>query len=111
MPPRRRPGPWDEPSGTNRHGLSARDIAWMARQQSNRCLVCAGPLVEVQVDHDHELAKSHPHPVSRGCKACVRGLLCRPCNSMLGFARDDPDTLRSAADYIEEARALSGRPL
>lgn len=105
----RRPGPWDEPrKEATRYGLSTDDVAAMVRAQSGRCLVCARALREPQVDHDHELARLHGHPEGRGCPLCVRGLLCRQCNSMLGFARDDPDTLRSAADYIEEARARAG---
>ena len=102
----RRPGPWDEPSRrVNKHGLTSADIAPMARAQGHRCLGCGGPLAEAQVDHDHELAARHPHPVSRGCALCVRGLLCRPCNSALGFAGDSPATLRTLADYVERSRA------
>jgi hypothetical protein len=28
-------------------------------------------------------------------------LLCSSCNRMLGIAKDDPEILRSAADYLE----------
>lgn len=33
-----------------------------------------------------------------------RGLLCVKCNTMLGFAYDNPTRLREAADYLEEHR-------
>jgi hypothetical protein len=49
------------------------------------CGIC-GDRSEV-IDHDHGTAK-------------IRQALCRRCNSLLGFACDDPDRLRDAADYL-----------
>jgi hypothetical protein len=34
----------------------------------------------------------------------VRGILCSPCNHMLGKAQDNADRLRRAADYLEAPR-------
>lgn len=34
----------------------------------------------------------------------LRGLLCLDCNRMLGAAKDDPELLRAAANYIERYR-------
>jgi hypothetical protein len=31
-----------------------------------------------------------------------RGWLCQKCNTILGFANDDPDRLRRLANYIEK---------
>lgn len=50
------------------------------------------------VDHDHSCC-----PGRRSCGKCVRGLLCRPCNSMLGQAEDSPETLEEAARYLRTA--------
>ncbi|MFI0154362.1 endonuclease domain-containing protein [Streptomyces lydicus] len=43
------------------------------------------------IDHDHSCC---PEP-GKGCQACVRGLLCRGCNIMLGHYESLPEKLRS----------------
>lgn len=51
--------------------------------QGGRCALCqfaTGKARRLAVDHDHELAKTHDHPVEQGCALCVRGLLCKRCN-------------------------------
>ena len=51
--------------------------------QGGRCALCrlaTGKARRLAVDHDHELAKLHDHPVEQGCRLCVRGLLCKRCN-------------------------------
>lgn len=96
-------------SGPGRHGLTAKQVAAMRHQQRGLCAVCHRPLPTVPlVDHDHELARRHPHPVNRGCPYCVRGLLCNDCNLMLGYARDEPDTLRAGATYVTLYREARG---
>ena len=40
------------------------------------------------IDHDHETG-------------FVRGILCSLCNTLLGHAKDDPEILRKAAEYLD----------
>lgn len=93
--------------GSGRHGLSTEQIESMRHRQQNRCSICLSelPLVPT-VDHDHALAALHGHDPRRGCPRCVRALLCRDCNLMLGHARDSVATLRAAVAYMQlwEAR-------
>ena len=56
--------------------------------QAGRCLVCGHvPDHNLVVDHDHRTGT-------------YRGLLCQPCNRLLGDAHDDPRVLESAARYV-----------
>lgn len=65
-----------------------------------RCEACAatGDLV---VDHDHTCCpagKFEGYKVA--CGVCVRGLLCRRCNSALGMLDDDPEKIRGLNRYL-----------
>jgi hypothetical protein len=56
-----------------------------------RCDACKKPFVNERscIDHCHTTGK-------------IRGVLCNPCNTALGFAKESPHRLRSLADYIEQ---------
>jgi len=51
------------------------------------CAICGG---------DRRLIIEHNHTTGK-----VRGRVCAPCNQMLGNAKDRPDLLRRAAEYLE----------
>jgi hypothetical protein len=55
------------------------------------------PLV---VDHDHACCAAG----KRSCGSCVRGLICRGCNSAAGHVYDSPRVARALADYLERVR-------
>lgn len=72
-------------------------LSWLYTRQEGKCAICGvdpgyGQLV---LDHDHETN-------------LIRGLLCRPCNSGLGFFKDDPERLRKAAYYIAAGHTVPG---
>jgi len=87
-----------------RHGLAAEEIEQMRAAQQGLCAICERPLLPgaMMVDHDHKLAALHGHAVASGCRKCVRGLLCRSCNTNLGWFE------RRAALIVD--LALSRRP-
>lgn len=64
--------------------------------QGGVCAICrraTGATRHLSVDHDHRTGQ-------------VRGLLCRPCNDLLGHLRDDVETARRIAGYLVAAPAV-----
>jgi len=83
----------------HRYGLSADEYLKLLDEQDGACGICgalAKSAFELGVDHDHRCC-----PGQKSCGACVRGLLCDPCNSAIGLLRDSPEVLRLAAGYLE----------
>lgn len=82
------------------HHITYADYIRMLDAQGGACAICRSPKSGgdrmFNVDHDHACC-----PTKYSCGACVRGLLCTACNHLLGNARDNIDTLRSAIDYLE----------
>lgn len=77
------------------YGLEVGEYEAILEHQGGRCAICqraTGRTRRLSVDHDH-------------ATGLVRGLLCRPCNDMLGHGRDDPPFFRRAADYLEQPPA------
>ncbi|WP_260988062.1 endonuclease VII domain-containing protein [Streptomyces sp. CFMR 7] len=74
------------------YGLTAEDYAKLLAYQGGRCAICRETRrTNLAVDHCHKTE-------------AVRGLLCARCNGQLlaRGARDRPDVLRRAADYLED---------
>ncbi|WP_245681868.1 endonuclease VII domain-containing protein [Actinomadura kijaniata] len=69
-----------------RYGIGERDAQLLFGLQKGRCAICCDRPVE-HVDHCHDTE-------------VVRGMLCGGCNTGMGQLRDDPGTLRRAADYL-----------
>jgi hypothetical protein len=90
-----------------RHGLSPAEFDVILAAQGGVCPICGRVADRWDVDHDHVLAMTHGHDPDVGCKRCVRAILCRQDNSMLGFAGDDADRLRAAAAYLDHYRRAS----
>lgn len=73
-----------------KYGLTLATFQALLVSQGNRCAICkiAEPTkMGWHVDHDHETNE-------------VRGILCAHCNRLLGHARDNPETLRAAIEYL-----------
>ncbi len=83
------------------YGLTQEQVLAGLRAHGGRCCVCLSENSgdkrgRWHVDHDHVTGKP-------------RGVLCHHCNLMMGHARDNPDTLRRAIRYLEEAALYSDR--
>lgn len=77
-----------------KYGITPEEWDALFDKQGKKCAVCTSPVTIGKgwnTDHDHVTGK-------------VRGILCIHCNTLLGYAKDDADTLRAAAAYIEAFR-------
>lgn len=74
------------------YGLSYMRWLELLRDQDGLCAICGSENdgKTLAVDHDHATGK-------------VRGLLCKRCNLMIGFASDDPNIMRQAIEYLEKS--------
>lgn len=74
-----------------RYGIT-REIYWALFDfQGGHCFICqraTGKSRRLTVDHNHANGE-------------VRGLLCRPCNNLLGLFRDDPEAFLRAVEYLK----------
>ena len=66
----------------------------MLVSQGFKCMTCGA---EHGNEHMTRLVVDHCH-TDKG----VRGLLCQGCNMALGSAKDNPETLRNLANYLDE---------
>jgi len=85
------------------YGLSAEEHTALLGLQGGACAICQkarGVRRALAVDHDHAAARDHDHDEDKGCRLCVRGLLCKRCNRLLGDYRDDPAVFERAAAYL-----------
>jgi hypothetical protein len=86
-----------------KHGMTSAEKASLAMEQGG-CAICRRTDPGGKgwmVDHDHSCC-----PGERSCPKCRRGILCAWCNNMLGYALDNPATLRAAVDYLESGDRL-----
>lgn len=73
-----------------RYGLTPQQYDRMIHDAGVRCAICfqaESPDEPLHIDHDHRTG-------------AVRGILCRMCNMMLGFAKDDLVRLERAIAYL-----------
>jgi len=89
-------------------GVDPDDYTWLSTQQGGVCALCqrpetwkhpkSGALYRLAVDHDHSCKR---HGLKKACRWCIRGLLCRNCNRMIGHAEEaGPLVTVRFADYL-----------
>lgn len=77
------------------YGLGEGDYGRLYEMQGGLCAICRranGRTRRLSVDHDH-------------ATGAVRGLLCRPCNTMLGHGRDSVEFFERAVEYLNNPPA------
>jgi len=82
---------------STRYGITDHEYKAILSAQLGKCAICqraTGATRRLAVDHDHAVEAEH------GVRASVRGLLCKPCNRLLGHARDEPAFFERAIAYL-----------
>ena len=70
----------------NKYGLSEREYNDLIKTHGGICAICSEPY-PLMIDHDHKSGK-------------VRGLICRRCNTGLGYFKDSTENLENAIKYL-----------
>lgn len=79
----------------SRYGITFKDYVEMLAKQGGGCKICgrkdSGRKKQkyFSLDHDHVTGK-------------IRGLLCAPCNTLIGLAQDNFSILIKASEYLKE---------
>jgi len=73
------------------YGLRVGQYDELLKSQRGGCAICK------KIPSDGKLCIDHCHETG-----AVRGLLCNGCNFALGIAKDNPETLRRMAQYLDE---------
>ena len=75
------------------YGITAGEYQEYFSKQNGKCAICKSESKRrLNVDHCHVTGK-------------VRGLLCGPCNTLLGMAKDSTDRLAKAIEYLTNSRS------
>lgn len=78
------------------HGITRSMFDEIIIRQSGLCEICDEQLIRPNIDHDHNCCSG-----THSCGYCIRGIICRNCNSSIGLAKDSPDILIRMANYLE----------
>lgn len=101
----------DRRSAINKMGLTEIVYSYMWYQQNRVCALCEEPetaksstgnIIALAVDHDHACC-----PQKTACRKCIRGLLCKSCNLILGRIEVKPKLI----DKFQLTEYLQRRPL
>lgn len=92
------------------YGITLEQYAVMLDAQGGVCATCHRPetLVDTRYGTPLKLAVDHDHaccPGKKTCGKCLRGLVCKRCNQVLGLVDDDPALLASMMDYLAQIKA------
>ncbi|SRR6266550_4809904 len=79
-----------------RYGLSSEEVVWLKNRQGHQCALCGRSLVgkRNEIEHQHGHCGSDNYKLQngrRGCKDCIRGIVCSSCNKVIASVENYPD--------------------
>jgi len=77
----------------NKHKINFEDILDLF---SEGCQTC-GSFDALTIDHDYKVCSE-----SFACEKCFRGVICGPCNRVLGLVKDNSTILKNMINYIQK---------
>lgn len=77
-----------------RHHLTEEQYNSLLSKFNGKCHVCRKENA-TSIDHDHSCCSQN-----RSCGKCVRGILCRGCNTALGSLKENNNTISNLLKYI-----------
>ena len=84
-----------------KYNLTVEDYNKLLEKQNRLCAGCDRSQDEfknlLSVDHDHSCCSG-----AKSCGKCIRGLLCQPCNLILGNAQDNIETFKRLIKYLRK---------
>jgi hypothetical protein len=82
-----------------RYKITLEQYETLLKKQGGTCALCGEPPDNnpLSVDHDHSCC-----PTDRCCGKCIRGLVHRRCNTLIGMADDSVDKLTRAIAYLNQ---------
>jgi hypothetical protein len=86
------------------YGLSVERYAEMVERGCDAC----GSFDQLCIDHDHSCCGFAAQPNRPICGECVRGILCRACNVIEGWAKTPERAIQVAAYMLQFQDVLEG---
>lgn len=74
-----------------RYGIGVADYDRMRAEQGGKCAICQRGGIELVPDHNHETK-------------FVRGLLCHPCNAIIGIWKENPECADRLKVYLAKEK-------
>lgn len=89
----------DHNSRLRLYNMDDNDFNTLYQSQNGSCAICKvkHEPKSLVIDHNHSCCSK-----SFTCGECVRGLLCRNCNTLLGNAKEEISILYEAIAYLEK---------
>jgi len=86
-----------------RYGLTLTELIELFADP--KCAICEGES-DLVIDHDHACCPVDKFPGYKvSCGKCIRGLLCRRCNTALGMLDDDSAKIQGLIAYLSDYEA------